>query len=220
MRRVNTWEGAVEIDHSPNGALVFYMPPHSHGKGSAFSPSEARQLGAALTEEARAAQREKNTKVRRAVVRENPSAAPWVIGALALAGAAIWYLSKDKTAAASTTTTPGQLPPAVQCTVDQLRLTQWGVGAGVAAFYTPMIGIQDPVNAGTAFDILPSEISSQIDKLPSAASVVLVDKNNVFHYFANDSTPSVRRDDLFADYCTKFGKTTLSGFHPASTFML
>jgi hypothetical protein len=146
---------------------------------------------------------------------------PLLIGGAILGGLILWAnTSKGSTAQPSppTRVPPASLPPAVKCVVSQAKLTQWGAGAGVYAFHTPMLGIEDPVSPSLAIDILPSEIRNQIDPLPSSAQIVLVDKNDVFHYFANDSTPSVRRDDMFADYCNKFGGT-LAG-HPSDWFMV
>jgi len=89
----------------------------------------------------------------------------------------------------------------------------------MTAFHVPMLGITDPVSPSLAFDILPSEIMNKIYALPASERIVLVDKNDVFHFFEGNksTTPSVRRDDLQADYCNKVGGT-LAG-HPADLFM-
>lgn len=135
---------------------------------------------------------------------------PVLIGGAVVGALLLWARSGSASASAP-------LPPAVKCVVTQAKLSQWGPTAGVYAFHTPMLGIEDPVSPSLAIDILPSEIRNQIEPLPSAAQIVLVDKNDVFHYFADDSTSSVRRDDLYADYCNKFGGT-LAGVHPSDLF--
>jgi len=150
----------------------------------------------------------------------NPSAAPWVLGALALGAAAIWYLNKDKTASTTTTATPPPLPPAAVCTVDQVKLTQWGFTAGVVAVQVPTAfpgGTPPMPNQLKA--MLPPAMQAQLDALSSGQAVVVVLQDGSFWYYANDASAPVRRDDLHADYCQKYGSATLQG-HPINLFMI
>jgi len=138
---------------------------------------------------------------------------PLAIGAV-IAGGVLWWATQKKSEDKATTP---QLPPAVKCVVSQEGLGKWGMTVNMTAIHVPMLGIEDPVSPSLAIDILPSEIGNKLKALPSNEQVVLVDKNDVFHYFANKSSSSVRRDDLQADYCNKVGGT-LAG-HPTDLFM-
>lgn len=190
MRRVSTWEGPVEVDHSPNGALVFYLPPRSHGKGGAFSPGEARQIGEALTDEARAAERASNTqKVRRMAVKENQSGISpwWFVGGIGVV-AAIFLATRSgsaSTAAPTTTTTPGTAPGSTTCSVTNNMLVKYGAEHGITV--NPM---NKPVSQWDRISAPNTKNFSTIDcafyKLSNNAWVVDQATMNDFVKWAND----------------------------------
>jgi hypothetical protein len=152
---------------------------------------------------------------------ENPNSGLWLLGGLVVGGAALYFLTRDKAAASTTTTaTPPPLPPAAVCTVDQVKLTQWGFTAGVVAVQIPTAfpgGTPPMPNQLKA--MLPPAMQAQLDALSSGQAVVVVLQDGSFWYYANDASAPVRRDDLHADYCQKYGSATLQG-HPINLFMI
>jgi hypothetical protein len=156
---------------------------------------------------------------------ENPSSGLWLLGGLVVGGAALYFLTREKPAAAATgplppAPAPLPLPPAVACVVDQLKLTQWGFTAGVVALLIPTSFPNDtPPMPNELKAMLPPAMQAQLDGLSSGQAVVVVLQDNTFWYYANDQSAPQRRPDLFADYCNKFGASTVQG-HPANYFMI
>jgi len=151
------------------------------------------------------------------------AAQSWVVPALVIGGIATTLLVLSSSSKAGSATPPLNVPPqigpAAKCVVSQNGLAKWAMTVNMTAIHVPMLGITDPVSAPLAIDILPSEIMSKLNALPGNEQIVLVDKNDVFHYFASKTAPtSTRRDDLYADYCNKVGGK-LSG-HPTDLFMV
>lgn len=134
------------------------------------------------------------------VIAANPTSSGWIVGGLvAVVGATALYFALKPKAAAADTSQDRTAPPAAQCTVDQAKLTSWGVTKGLTVYYQ---------NSDT-----PTPVTNTL------TGMVVVTRGGDFYTFTGSLTgtpTAVKRDDLRDAYCSAQG--AVHG-HPALTFM-